>query len=133
LVGEQGERWYSIRTKVQQDMLRPQSALFYLDPLQDISRDLVATIRAGRSKDSLEYVGLAEQKDTFLHLLHLWAFESICAIFLNTRVGAFATPTKRQSHEAHEFVEAVETFISHSMKILFGPPIWKYLPKQVRY
>lgn len=64
-------------------MLRPQSALFYLDSLQDISADLVSAVR--RSLDPA--TGETRNDGGTLALLHLWAFEAISCIFLNVRFG----------------------------------------------
>ena len=41
-MGEQNEEWHEIRSVVQQDMLRPKSAMFYLDSLQEVSKDFLA-------------------------------------------------------------------------------------------
>ena len=36
LLGHHGEKWWEIRSKVQQDMMRPKSAMFYIKVLEDI-------------------------------------------------------------------------------------------------
>ena len=51
---EEGEKWHEIRSRVQQDMMRPKSATFYLDKIQDISDELVQYIRRQRNPDSLQ-------------------------------------------------------------------------------
>jgi hypothetical protein len=38
---EEGEKWQEIRSKVQQDMMRPQSALFFTEKLQEVGNDFV--------------------------------------------------------------------------------------------
>jgi hypothetical protein len=42
---EDGERWQQSRSKVQQDMMRPKSAFFYFDKIDDTSVKLVDYIR----------------------------------------------------------------------------------------
>ena len=41
LLGEQQEGWHKIRSVVQQDMLRPKSAYYYIDSLQDVLDDFL--------------------------------------------------------------------------------------------
>ena len=50
LTVEEGERWHEMRSLVQQDMMRPKSAFFYLSQLQDIADDLVNLIRKDLEK-----------------------------------------------------------------------------------
>ena len=51
---EEGEKWHEIRSRVQQDMMRPKSATFYLDKIQDISDEFVQYIRRKRNLSSLQ-------------------------------------------------------------------------------
>jgi len=51
---EEGERWHEIRSKVQQDMMRPKSATFYLDKIQGISDEFVDHIRRQRNPETSE-------------------------------------------------------------------------------
>ena len=45
---EDGEKWHNIRSKVQQDLMRPKSATFYLDKIQDIADEFVRYIQRNR-------------------------------------------------------------------------------------
>ena len=36
---EDGEKWQNIRSKVQQDLMRPKSAMYYLDEIQNVAQD----------------------------------------------------------------------------------------------
>ena len=40
LVGAHGAKWYEVRSLVQQDMMRPKSAMFYIDSIEKISEQL---------------------------------------------------------------------------------------------
>ena len=51
---EEGERWHEIRSKVQQDMMRPKSATFYLDKIQAISDEFVQYIRRKRNPENFQ-------------------------------------------------------------------------------
>jgi len=59
---EDGERWHNFRSKVQQDMMRPKSATFYLDKIQAISDEFVQYIRRKRDPQRLEVDKRKEQK-----------------------------------------------------------------------
>ena len=61
LIGSHGPDWYQVRSLVQQDMLRPESAMFYIASIDQISRDLVSLIDSARGEDNrlegvLDYV-----------------------------------------------------------------------------
>ena len=44
MVGNHREDWWQVRSLVQQDMLRPKSAMFYLDSIGEISVQLADKI-----------------------------------------------------------------------------------------
>ena len=78
LLSDEGEKWHEMRSKVQQDMMRPQSALFYTDRLQEVADDFVRHVERNRRAD------LTNHGD-FLDDLHDLSLEHITAIALDTR------------------------------------------------
>ena len=46
LFGSQADEWWRARSLVQQDMLRPESAMFYMDDMEEISQELVDKMSA---------------------------------------------------------------------------------------
>ena len=51
LVGSHGEAWHEVRSSVQQDMMRPQSAMFYIPHIEQISQDVLRLVRTARRED----------------------------------------------------------------------------------
>ena len=52
LLTDDGQEWHTTRVSVQQDMMRPRSALFYVGQLQDVAGDFVDFVaRGGTMKD----------------------------------------------------------------------------------
>ena len=74
-----GEEWYQIRTLVQQDMMRPKSALYYISDLEDIATELVDKIGSLKNTD-----GIVEP----MELVQAYALEAVGCIFMGTRLGA---------------------------------------------
>ena len=74
---EDGERWHDIRSKVQQDLMRPKSAHFYLDEIQEVADEFMDFIRNQKSDDSTMMNCLPE--------IYRYTFESICLISLDAR------------------------------------------------
>ena len=103
---------------MQQDLLRPQSAMFYKDKLQDIADEMVEKIES-----LLDSNGETTQ-DT-LNILHLWAFESITLIFLNSRFGAL---DKEKSKDAEQMTRSLDVVMTHITNLIVGLPHWKFLP-----
>ena len=75
LVGSHGESWYEVRSKVQQDMMRPKSAMFYIRDIEEISQQLVELLTVHIDSNG-------EVEDVIKHV-HVWSLESIAAIFLD--------------------------------------------------
>ena len=48
---ENNEKWHDIRSKTQQDLMRPKSAHFYLEEIQKVSDEFMDFIRSQRSPD----------------------------------------------------------------------------------
>ena len=48
LLSDEGEKWHDIRSKVQQDMMRPQSTLYYTEMLQEVADDFVKHVELNR-------------------------------------------------------------------------------------
>ena len=53
LIGSHGPDWYQVRSLVQQDMLRPESAMFYMVSIDQISQDLGNLIDSSRGDDNV--------------------------------------------------------------------------------
>ena len=58
LVGSHGEPWYQFRSKVQQDMMRPKSAMFYINDIEEISQQFVDLISVQADTPILSILGL---------------------------------------------------------------------------
>ncbi len=114
---EDGTRWHAIRSKVQQDLMRPQSAYFYLNDLQQISDDFVDFIRAKRSTNN------GSIKD-FLPEIYCFTFEAIAYVAMNVRLGCLQP---EMDPELETIFQAVQTYLG-SFQALRGSLAWKFLP-----
>jgi len=99
-------------------MMRPKSALFYAEKIQDTAREFVAFIgknldekRVNRSNLSLD--------------LFTWALESITIIALDFKLGAFK---EEVSEEVKTFVDLHLEMGEIFPKLTFGLPIFTWLP-----
>ena len=122
LLGEHGPSWHELRSSVQQDMMRPKSAYFYMKPLQEISSDLVSILDQVRN-------GQGELPDETFDFLNRWALEGISRIFLDTRIGALDGVGLKKGQFADQMVHGGETFFKHLNRIAFAPPFFKVWPK----
>ena len=123
LLGHHGDSWYQVRSKVQQVMLRPKSAMFYLKHLEDISVDLCNLI-----KESLDE---NEEIADVLEYVNRWSLESIVAIFLDNRLHCLKKNLPQDS-EPTRFVNAVKIATgTDTTDLAFGVPLWKLYPTPV--
>ena len=119
LVGSHGEAWYEVRSKVQQDMMRLKSAMFYIKDIEEISQQLVELLTTNIDSNG-------EVEDVIKHV-YVWSLESIAAIFLDCRLGSL-DPALPEDSESRRFIKAVNVFLGPDMNdMILGLPIWKYV------
>jgi len=110
-----GEEWYQVRTLVQQDMMRPKSALYYISDLEDIATEL--TNKIGNQKN---VEGMLEPFD----ILQEYALEAVGSIFMGTRLGAL-----QGTGDGKRLVDIAAEANKLTMTLLFTPlSIAPYLP-----
>ena len=143
LLGSHGEPWYDVRSKVnvrsskprndlvnflhlptlqvQQDMLRPKSAMSYIPDIENISEDFLELV-----DDSLDE---KNEVPDLLELVNMFALESIVIIFLDQRLGCLKKNLPENS-DAKSFVNAVKVVTGHDgNELAYGHlPIWKIFP-----
>ena len=73
------EDWYEVRHQVQQDMMRPKSAFYYISDMEDIAIELADKIQEVKGKE-----GILEPST----LLQEYALEAVGCVFMGTRLGA---------------------------------------------
>jgi len=120
----QGEEWAKFRQAVQQDMMRPSSALYYISEIEEISLELVEKIVSMRDQSGSATINQVCQE---------FALESIGCIFLGSRLGTLA------GHEdGRRLIEAQTQVLGWSLPMLFLPlkacrwiPGWKNVMKQM--
>ena len=103
---------WPVRSSVQQDMMRPKSALYYIDEITDITNE-VLNLMVGKQEESIDVSSYT----------YRWALESIGAIFLDTRLGCLQEPPPAL---ATELIDSVNVALGDVVQRLsFGVPLWK--------
>ena len=119
LLGNHGEEWWRVRSLVQQDMLRPKSAMFYIDDLEQIGLQFCEKMEQ-KSDSNMEV-------DDVTGLIYRWALEAVSSIFLDARLNCLAENLSPDSDTAR-LIESVNIVLGEDASDLVGgPPIWKYI------
>ena len=109
------EDWYETRSLVQQDMMRPKSALYYTEELDEISRDVVNIIKRDRD---------AEQCFEINKICQEYALESVAYIFLGSRLD-----TMNGGADGQRLIEIQGEVGGFAQKMMFFPTwMLKYIP-----
>ena len=107
--------YIQVRSRVQQDMMRPKSAMFYIGTIEQISNQLADKIE--KSLDSKREIG------DLTKIVYFWALEAISAIFLDTRLGCLK---EQPSKDCTDLIAASEVVLGKEMmKLISTPPIWR--------
>ena len=101
------EDWYSVRSQVQQDMMRPQSALYYISDLEKIALDVTEVIEEESDPSGTLDVSKICQK---------YSLEAVAYIFLGSRLG-----TLSGKGDGQRLVEIADLGGQLTQKITFLP------------
>ena len=115
---EEGKKWHEARFKVQQDLMRPKSALYYLNEIDTVAQDFVSLIRLLRSKED-------QTIDNFLPIIYRFTLESICTIALEQRIGCLNEPL---DPEISKLFKSTKEVLGSYPDFMTGIPTWKFLP-----
>ncbi len=107
-----------MKNKVQQDMMRPKSAMFYIDSIQEVAGEFVDFVRTRLDSDGVN-------RGDFLKDCQSFAFESSCLIALDYKLGAFK-PENRE--HVKEIMKNNDLLIELFPKLAFGLPTWMIFP-----
>lgn len=117
---EDHDKWLDVRSKVQQDMMRPKSAIHYMDPLEEIIEEFIEFTDRKRASSS-DGVSVND----YLGDLYSFSLEAVTMIALDLRLGGLKEEVTPESKELiHNLNEALE-----AMTIaLLNPPFFKISP-----
>ncbi|KAG5674776.1 hypothetical protein PVAND_004726 [Polypedilum vanderplanki] len=115
VASENGERWYKIRTIINQVMLPPKNVQQFVQPIDEISNEFIDFIRKRSNDTNDEILG----KD-----INLWTLESMASVTLNKRLNLFNE--KFIDPRARELIQCVRKFFIMTVDFELNPSIWKF-------
>ena len=115
-----GKEWHRVRSLVQQDMMRPKSALFYIDDLSQLMDDLI--IKIDGMLDHNKEADITESMSEF-------ALDAVGIMFIGSNLGVL-----KGSEYGKQMMEKVQQFFELSQLCLaFPPKIAPYIPTYKRF
>ena len=114
------EEWYDVRSQVQQDMMRPKSALYYISDLEKIAQDVTEVIEAESDPSgSLDVIKMSQK----------YSLEAVAYIFLGSRLG-----TLSGKGDGQRLIEIADAIGPISQKLMFLPRwLLPYLPEYKKW
>ena len=110
------EDWYAVRSKVQQDLMRPKSALYYIRDLERIAMDVSEQI----IEKETDRNGVME----VVKMCQKYSLEAVAFVFLGSRLGALAG-----TGDGQRLIEIADSTGELQQTLFFMPTsVLPYLP-----
>nr|QST15056.1 CYP362A3 protein [Diaphanosoma celebensis] len=119
LLNDNGEKWWRVRSKAQQPLLKTKNIKNYLPTIGHIADEFIDRIRLIR-------LGNNEMKPDFTNELHRWALESVAVVALNTRLGCL-NPNLDADSEAQKMITAVNVSFKNMAELELSIPFWRFI------
>ncbi|XP_075685224.1 sterol 26-hydroxylase, mitochondrial-like [Rhinoderma darwinii] len=123
---EEGHQWQTLRSILNKKMLKPTEAAHYADSLNEVIPDLFNKIQELRAESPS---GLTVEN--VASLMYKFAFESICTVIFETRVGCLK---KEIPEETQKFINSIAIMLE-SQNVVERLPVWArdFLPYWGRF
>ena len=109
------EDWYEVRTLIQQDMMRPKSALYYTREMEEIASDVVGVIEEMKDDENCFEINRMCQE---------FALEAVAYVFLGNRLN-----TLNNGADGKRMIDLVSQNGDFAQKMMFLPTrLFKYIP-----
>ncbi|XP_018408072.1 PREDICTED: sterol 26-hydroxylase, mitochondrial-like [Nanorana parkeri] len=122
----QGHQWQTLRSVLNQKMLKPTDAARYIDTLNEVVPELLDKIKKLRaeSQTGLVVKNVAE-------LMYKFAFESICGVIFETRLGCLRSEV---ADDTQKFIYSVGFMLENEV-VIDRLPLWtrNWLPYWGRF
>lgn len=110
---EEGERWHTLRTVLNQKMLKPREAMRYTGVINEVVSDLLIMLQNTRSES---HSGV--MVNDMANVLYRFAFEGITSILFETRMGCLE---KQIPPETQRFINSIGFMLKNSVYATFLP------------
>jgi len=112
-----GVEWLDFRQRIQQDMMRPKSALFYMEDLSEIMDEVIAKLLS--SVDENQEV--CNMRRTFMQ----FGLEAICKMFIGSNLGVI-----QENEDGKKLIDTTTRFfVLFSILITVPPSILTFTPQ----
>ena len=109
------EDWYEVRTLIQQDMMRPKSALYYTREMEEIASDVVGVIEEMKDDENCFEINRMCQE---------FALEAVAYVFLGNRLN-----TLKGGADGKRMIDIVSQTGDFTQKMMFLPHwSFKFIP-----
>uniref|UniRef100_M3XKF7 Cytochrome P450 family 27 subfamily A member 3 n=1 Tax=Latimeria chalumnae TaxID=7897 RepID=M3XKF7_LATCH len=120
-LSELGSEWHRIRSALNPKMLKPKEVSLYAPAINKVVTEFISKVYWLREKD-----GSGVLVKDLANELYKFAFEGICTVLFETRMGCLE---EKVPEDTQKFISAVgEMFRLSYIVMLFPKPTWPYLP-----
>ncbi|MEE6488888.1 hypothetical protein FKM82_015422 [Ascaphus truei] len=116
----EGHRWHSLRTLLNQKMLKPSDAMLYTGSMNEVVTDLLSRINGIRAESSSGIM-----VNNVVNMLYRFAFESICMVLFKTRIGCLE---KEVPAESQKFIDSITIMFDNAFLIQMLPSWARRIP-----
>ncbi|XP_055009232.1 sterol 26-hydroxylase, mitochondrial isoform X2 [Boleophthalmus pectinirostris] len=121
-LSEMGEKWLHIRSILNPRLLKPKHVSSYTATLNDVVTDFIHKLSWLRDTSG----GQEPVVHTLVDELYKFAFESICSVLFETRMGCMEETIPE---ETQHFIFSVAEMLRLSQVVMIIPrPLWPYMP-----
>ncbi|XP_050733454.1 probable cytochrome P450 49a1 [Eriocheir sinensis] len=122
ILGENGDEWWRVRSRVQNAMMKPMVVREYLAEMDDVTLTFMDRIQELQDKHG-------QMPDNFQEELYKWALETVGVVALDRRFGCLgAPPGSEAARRGEELISVVNNLFSSMAALELKTRVWLLFP-----